>query len=263
MTTSTDVPVSYAFDAPVATVRLCDPAGTNAIGLAGVTALHDAVRRARGDGATVVVLRATGRFFSVGGDVREFAAAADLAGCVEPIAETLHAVVSELVRSDAVVVSVVQGMTAGGGTPLAAAADLVLAGASAAFTLGYAKIGLSVDGGSSLLAATLGLHRTLRLALLHDVVTAQEAYDAGLVARVFPDDELEAGADAIIAQLAAGAPGALARTKRLVRELATPAPETALRREALAITAQAATAEAREGIAAFTGKRAPVFGGAS
>jgi 2-(1,2-epoxy-1,2-dihydrophenyl)acetyl-CoA isomerase len=257
-----DPPVSYDLDGRVATLTFRG-ADAHAIDLASVTVLYDAVRRARRDRAAVVVLTAEGRFFSAGGDVRAFAAADDLSTTVEEIAGVLHATVTELVRMDAVVVAVVQGVAAGGGFPLAAAADLVLAGESARFTLGYTKIGLTIDGGSSMLVATLGLHRTLRLALLNDVLTADEALTAGLVARVFPDDALAAGAAAVVAQLAAGAPDALARTKRVIRDLATPAPESALHREAEAIRRQAATADAREGVAAFVEKRTPRFGGSS
>jgi 2-(1,2-epoxy-1,2-dihydrophenyl)acetyl-CoA isomerase len=259
---TTDLPVSYQLDGRVATLTFRGD-DAHALDLASVTVLYDAVRRARRDGAAVVVLAAEGSFFSAGGDVRTFAATDDLPACVEEIAGTLHATVSELVRMDAIVVAVVQGIAAGGGFPLAAAADLVVAGASARFTLGYTKIGLTVDGGTSMLVATLGLHRTLRLALLNDVLSADEAMAAGLVARVFPDDQLAAGAEAMVAQLSVGAPEALARTKRVLRDLATPAPESALLEEALAIRTQAATPDAREGVAAFAEKRAPRFGGRS
>ncbi len=92
-------------------------------------------------------------------------------------------------------------MAAGAGVPLAAAADVVLAGASARFTLAYTKIGLSPDGGSSLLTAPLGLHRALHLALLNPVLTAQQAQAAGLVAEVHPDDELDAAVDLVVTQL--------------------------------------------------------------
>lgn len=257
---TTDGPVSYTCAGGVATLTFRGE-DAHAFDAASVTELYDAVRRARHDGAAVVVLAAEGRFFSAGGDVRAFAAAVDLAGTVEEIAGVLHATVTELVRMDAVVVAVVQGVAAGGGFPLAAAADIVLAGASARFTLGYTKIGLTVDGGSSMLVATLGLHRTLRLALLNDVLSADEALAAGLVARVFPDDELAAGAAEVIERLAAGAADAIAATKRLIREVATPAPESALHREASAICAQAGTADAREGVTAFVAKRAARFGG--
>ena len=176
---------------------------------------------------------------------------------VDDLAETLHRTVSDLQRMDAVVVSAVQGMAAGAGVPLAAAADVVLAGASARFTLAYTKIGLSPDGGSSLLTATLGLHRALHLALLNPVLSAVQAHAAGLVAEVHPDDELDAAADRIVAQLLAGSRTAQVAAKRLLREVALPLAEGALRRETLSIRSCAASPDGREGVDAFIHKRPP------
>jgi 2-(1,2-epoxy-1,2-dihydrophenyl)acetyl-CoA isomerase len=221
--------------------------------------LFRAVRRARADDARVVVLRSEGRAFSFGGDVGAFAAADDREQMVDDLAETLHRTISDLHRMDAVVVSAVQGMAAGAGVPLAAAADVVLAGASARFTLAYTKIGLSPDGGSSLLTASLGLHRALHLALLNPILTAQQAQAAGLVAEVHPDDELDAAVDLVVAQLLAGSRTAQVAAKRLLREAATPWAEGALRRETLSIRACAASPDGREGVDAFAGKRPPAF----
>jgi 2-(1,2-epoxy-1,2-dihydrophenyl)acetyl-CoA isomerase len=218
-----------------------------------------AVRRAHAEAARVIVLRASGRFFSAGGDIAGFAALSDVTSGIDDLAECLHRVISELVRSDAVVVSAVHAVAAGAGFPLAAAADLVLAGESARFTLGYTKIGFSIDGGSSQLVHTLGLHRTLRLALLNDVLTAAEAYDAGLVARVVPDNELAALTEQVVADLLAGPAAAQADVKRLMREAVEPSPEAALRRETLAIRRNATTPDGREGVAAFLEKRPPHF----
>ena len=145
----------------------------------------------------MILLSSTGRFFSVGGDLAAFGSQDDVAAYIDELAELLHRTVSELVRNPAVVVSVVQGPAAGDGFPLAAAADLVLAGRKAKFSLGYTKIGLSVDGGTSLLVNSLGLHRTLRLALLNDVMDAEEALAAGLVSRLYENDELAEAADAL------------------------------------------------------------------
>jgi 2-(1,2-epoxy-1,2-dihydrophenyl)acetyl-CoA isomerase len=169
--------------------------------------------------------------------------------------------VGDLVRSDAVVVSVVQGAAAGAGFPLAAAADIVLAARSASFTLGYTKIGFSVDGGTSLLVHTLGLHRTLRLALLNDVLDAEQAQAAGLVAQVHEDEELAGAADALAQKLAAGPAAAFAATKRLLRGTADPSPERAIRAETLSIRERAAEPDGVEGVAAFLEKRRPTFGG--
>ncbi|MBK1787625.1 enoyl-CoA hydratase/isomerase family protein [Prauserella cavernicola] len=226
-----------------------------------VDALAEAVRRARADDAHVVVLSHEGTAFSVGGDVAAFAAADDTERLVDDLAEDLHRVVGELHRMNAVVVSVVAGTAAGAGVALAAAADLVLAGASARFTLAYTKIGFSPDGGTSLLTASLGLHRVLRLALLNPVVTADEALAMGLVAHVFPDAGLGAGVEEVVRRLRAGSRAAQVAAKRLLRETATPGEESALRRESVSIRARAASPDGREGVAAFLAKRTPSFPG--
>lgn len=253
--------VRYEYADGIARITLADGGNGNPVHLDSVTELHAAVRNAQRDGARVVVLAAEGRFFSVGGDLGAFSGAEDVAAFIDDLAEALHRVVSELVRSEAIVVTVVQGTAAGAGFPLAAVGDIVLAADSAKFSLAYTKVGLSPDGGSSLLVHTLGLHRTLRLAILGDLLTAQEAYDAGLVARVVPADELAATAEQVVATLAAGSPSANAAAKRLLREVVAPAPETALRKESLSIRALAGSPDGREGVAAFVEKRTPRFGG--
>ncbi|MSZ76271.1 MAG: enoyl-CoA hydratase, partial [Actinobacteria bacterium] len=172
--------IDYAYADGAARITLTDGERGNPIHTDQVGELFAAIRRADADGARVIVLASTGRFFSVGGDLAAFGGADDMAGYIDDLADSLHRVVSELLRSDAIVIAAVQGMAAGAGFPLAAAADLVVAASSAKFSLGYTKLGLSVDGGTSLLAHTLGLHRVLRLAILNDVLTADEAQAAGL-----------------------------------------------------------------------------------
>jgi 2-(1,2-epoxy-1,2-dihydrophenyl)acetyl-CoA isomerase len=251
--------VGYAFADGAARITLTAGDRGNPIEPVATVQLHEAVLRAKEDRARVIVLAAEGRFFSVGGDLSVFGGADDPGALLLDLAESVHRVITELVRGDAIVVSVVHGTAAGGGFPLAAAADIVLAADTAKFSLAYAKVGLSPDCGGSLLVHTLGLHRTLRLALLGDLLTAQEAYDAGLVARVVPADELAATADAVVAQLVAGSPDALAATKRLVRTVAEAAPESALRREAESISRLAGGPNGKEGIAAFLEKRPARF----
>ncbi|MEQ3552651.1 enoyl-CoA hydratase-related protein [Pseudonocardia nematodicida] len=251
--------VYYEQNSGVARITLDAPERGNPLNPTSVAELADAVRRARADDSHVVVLSATGDTFCVGGDLTAFAGADDVEHMIDDLAEALHRVISDLHRIAAVVVSVVQGTTAGAGVPLAAAADLVLASTSARFTLAYTGVGLSPDGGTSLLTASLGLHRTLRLALLNPVVTAEEAHALGLVAEVHPDDELDAAVEATVAGLRRGSRSAQIAAKRLLREAATPGEEAALRRETLSIRALAASPDGREGVAAFLAKRAPGY----
>jgi 2-(1,2-epoxy-1,2-dihydrophenyl)acetyl-CoA isomerase len=251
--------VGYRLVDGAAHLALSAPDRGNPLDQAMADELFAAVRRARADDARVVVLRSEGKAFSVGGDVGAFAAAEPREDMVDDLAETLHRTVSELHRMDAVVVAVVQGVAAGAGLALAAAADVVLAGASARFTLAYTKIGFSPDGGSSLLTASLGLHRALHLALLNPVLSAAEAQAAGLVAEMHPDDGLDAAADRVVALLLAGSRTAQVAAKRLLRDVALPGAEAALRRETLSVRTCAAGPDGREGVRAFLAKRAPDF----
>ncbi|WP_040798146.1 enoyl-CoA hydratase/isomerase family protein [Nocardia higoensis] len=251
--------VEYTSRDRVAYLTLADSAHGNPINQAAVDALAGAVRRARADDVHVVVLTGGDRAFSVGGDIRAFAAATDVEQMVDDLAESLHRVVSDLQRMDAVVVSAVRGVAAGAGLALAAAADLVVAAASARFTSAYTKIGFSPDGGSSLLTASFGLHRALWSTLLNPVITAEQAHAIGLVGRVAPDDEFDAAVAEIVDELRAGSRAAQVASKRLLREIATPAAEVARRREALSIRALAASRDGRAGVEAFLSKRAPEF----
>jgi 2-(1,2-epoxy-1,2-dihydrophenyl)acetyl-CoA isomerase len=251
--------VRYEQAAGVARIRLGDGDRGNPLNQGTVDELARAVRQARADHAHVVVLSAEGRAFSVGGDIAAFGATEDVEQMVDDLAEGLHRVISDLHRMDAVVISVVQGAAAGAGVALAAAADLVLAGSSARFTLAYTGIGFSPDGGTSLLTASIGLHRALHLALLNPVLSAAEAHAMGIVAKVHADDELTAGVEHVVDVLRAGSRDAQVAAKRLLRETATPGAEAALRRETLSIRTRAASADGREGVAAFMEKRAPTF----
>ncbi|MDF3310047.1 enoyl-CoA hydratase-related protein [Rhodococcus sp. T2V] len=252
-------PVSYAVDNGVARISFDRPEDGNPFNLDSARALLDAVLQAKADRARVIVLESAGRFFSVGGDLGVFATADQPEPLLLELAEIAHRATVELVRGDAVVVSAVQGTAAGIGFSLAAAADVIVAADTAKFSLAYTAVGLSPDGGGSLLVHTLGLHGVLRLALLGDLLTAQEAHSAGLVARVVPAVELGGTVDNVVEHLRRGSAAALAATKRLVRQAAEPALETALRDEAVTISRLAGGPDGREGVAAFIEKRRPRF----
>lgn len=251
--------VEYSCSGGVARVDLAAEQVGNAVDLDTARALLGAVLRSKSDRARVIVLAARGRFFSVGGDLGSITSSGDPSATLLELAELAHRVIVELVRGEAIVVSVVQGTAAGIGFPLAAAADIVVASDSAKFSLAYARVGLSPDGGSSFLAATLGLHRVLRMGLLGDLLSAEEALEAGLAARVVPEEDLEAAVNEVVATLAAGSRAALSGTKRLLRASATPGIETALRAEAESISRLAGSADGQEGMNAFLSKRRPMF----
>ena len=210
-----------------------------------------------------VILTGAGKMFSGGGDLKSFAAQGDaLPGHLKEVALYLHAAISRFVRMDAPVIAAVNGTAGGGGMSLCLFADVVLAAESAKFTLAYTRAGLSPDGGSTyFLPRLIGLRRALELALTNRVLTAKEALEWGMVTKVVPDSELQAEAQALAGQLAAGATRALGAAKRLLHHSFGESLETQMELEAQGIAEQARTRDAREGIAAFIAKRKASFSG--
>ena len=156
----------------------------------------------------------------------------------------------------------VNGVAAGAGCNLALGCDLVVASTSARFSEIFARRGLSLDfGGSWLLPRLVGLQRAKELAFFTDIVSADEAMRMGLVNRVVPPEELDALADEWSHRLAAGPPLALSLTKTMLDNSFLTSMDQALEDEARAQTANFATADFAEAIAAFTEKRPPLFKG--
>lgn len=222
---------------------------------------HAAIRCSEDRAVRAVILTGAGRMFSGGGDLKSFAAQGErLPSHLKEVAGNLHAAISRFVRMDAPVIAAVNGSAGGAGFSLCLFCDLVLAAQSAKFVLAYTRSGLSPDGGSTFfLPRIVGVRRALELALTNRVLSADEALAWGIVTRVVPDASLQAEADRLAAELAAGATAAFGAAKRLIHHGFSESLETQMELEAQAIAAQARTPESREGIAAFIAKRAPRF----
>ena len=256
--------LGYELQDHVARITLNRPDAGNALdGEMGHELMHAAIRCSEDRAVRAVLLSGAGRMFCVGGDLKSFAAQGErLSAHLKELAGMLHMAISRFVRMDAPLVVAVNGAAGGGGMSFVLAADLVLAAESAKFTMAYTRAGLSPDGGSTFfLPRIVGVRRALELALTNRVLTAREAQEWGLVTRVVPDAALAAEAQALAAQLAAGATRAFGAAKRLLHHSSSESLETQMELEAQAIAERSRGADAREGIAAFIAKRAPRFGG--
>ena len=144
----------------------------------------------------------------------------------------------------------------------ALACDLIVATESAALTLAFTKIGLMPDGGATAtVAASVGRAKAMRLALLSDLLTAQEAYDAGLVSHVFADDDYAEQLEKIVRRLARGAPLAFAATKKAVNAATLGSLDGAFQRERAGQSLLLRTEDVAEGMKAFAEKRRAEFKG--
>lgn len=256
--------ITYDLSNGIATVTLNRPEVFNALDAQLARELHDAIIASSEDEAVrVVVLTGTGRAFCAGGDVKGFCDTIDTIGAhVKRLTTELHGAVSRMIRMPKPVISAVNGVAAGGGMSLALAGDLILATASARFTMAYTQIGASPDGSSTFtLPRLVGVKRALELTLLNPVLSAQEAKEWGIVNRVYPDDAFQAEVQTIATQLAQGPTLAYGRTKALLYSSTSETLETQMEYETLHIAASGKTADFREGVFAFAEKRQPSFQG--
>ena len=161
------------------------------------------------------------------------------------------------------VISAVRGWCIGGGTAIAWPADIRLAAASAKFRAGDIYLGLAPSWGlgNARLVHYLGRNRTLDTALLGDDITAQEAYDWGLVTRVFPDESFDAEVARIAHKLAGGAPLPIRAIKESVRAQYRDSPDRAMLLTERWHRLISGSDDAKEGIRAALEKRKPIFKG--
>lgn len=245
--------------------RICLVRGSgNALDLAMAQAFREAaelvVKGAEDGSVRAALLTAEGSTFCVGGDLREFAAAADRGATVRTIAHEAHHGVLALSGAPVPVVSVIQGTVAGGGIGLALAADIVLMAEEAALRLAYTAAGLSPDCGATWhLARRVGSARALDLALTNRVLTGAEAAAIGLVSRAVPSAELTSTAEALVAKLGSGPTDAYAQTKRLLAAAPDRQLADQLDDEAATIGTLIAAPNGVEGVDAFLAKRTPSF----
>ena len=128
-----------------------------------------------------VLLTGAGRFFSAGGDLKNFAAAEDeIPKMVAKTADTLHAAIAKFARMNAPVVAAVNGPAAGAGMSVVCMTDIALAAESAFFTMAYTAAGLAPDGSSTyFLPRIVGIRRARELMLTNRRLSAAEAHEWG------------------------------------------------------------------------------------
>jgi enoyl-CoA hydratase len=218
--------------------------------------LEEAVSR---EEVRVVVLTGSGPAFSTGADI----SGEDAHEQFDVRAmDAANRIIRAVVGLDKPVVAAVNGIAAGVGCSAALAADIVVAAESASFLLAFARIGFMPDGGASAtVAASIGRARAMRMGLLAEPLSAQEAYDAGLVTHLAPDEDFPALVETLVRRLAAGPPLALAATKRAINAATLSQLEPALERERTGQSLLMRTADVAEGIRAFAERRKPVFRG--
>jgi len=258
---SAPAPVEVHRDGAIVRIVLADPARANALSPAMVAALGDLFARDwRAEGVRALLLAGAGRHFSAGADLAHLASLQEATPeANRRDSEALRALFESLLRQEVLTVALVHGACVAGGCGLATACDFVVAAEGATFQYTEVRIGFV----PALVATFLPLRvrgSDLRELLLHPrPLAAAEALAIGLVNRVVPAAELASAGLALADEiLAAASPEAIARTKRLLLDLAGQPLATRLDLATAANAEARATADCRRGIATFLAdKRTP------
>jgi 2-(1,2-epoxy-1,2-dihydrophenyl)acetyl-CoA isomerase len=256
------VDLRYEVDDHVATITLDRPDALNALTIPLKRSLLAALAAAREDRAVrAIVLTGAGRAFCAGQDLKERLEPGAPPLEVE-LRERYNPIVAAMRDLPKPILGAINGVAAGAGMSLALACDLRLAVEGATFTLAFGRIGLVPDSGATwLLPRLVGPALAAEMALAGATMTAADALGAGLVSRVLAQEELLPAARDMASRIAAGAPTAVALTKRAFQRSLEAGFRETLDYEAELQGVAGRTRDHAEGIAAFLEKRTPEFTG--
>lgn len=238
---------------PVATVTLNRPERHNSLVPAVLRELGDAIAACEAEpGARLLVLRAAGRSFSTGGDLRGFHEhAQDIAHYAHELVGLLNDTIVRLYDCRLPVLTVVNGQVTGGALGFVLASDIVLVTDRASFTPYYVEAGFSPDGGwTAILPDLIGRTRASTVQLLNQTISAEQALDWGLATAYTDSDRLEHAVAELGEQLLGKKAGSVSCTRRLLRPADL---ESRLERERERFVEQIVTEEAMAGMTAWLG----------
>ena len=203
-----------------------------------------------------LLLHATGDAFTGGNDLIDFLQKPWAGQQIPPAVRFIHAVT----HAQKPIVAAVQGLAVGVGVTILLHCDLVYAAEGAKFIMPFVDLGIVAEAGSTvLLPALIGHQRAAELLMLGAPLTAQRAYELGLVNAVVAPDALFATASEAAHRLAEKPMGALLACKRLMRRALHSEVERALLEEVAEIRVRLDSPETKEALTAFVEKRKPDF----
>lgn len=249
----------------VLTVMLNRPKAMNAVDRAMGERLLAVLREAASQAdVRVVVLTGAGKAFCAGQDLAELLAL-EQAGGPPPygqIVDRFSSIVRTIFGLPKPVIAAVNGAAAGAGANLALACDIVVASAEAYFVQSFVNIGLIPDsGGTFVLPRLVGLARARELMMLGERVPAGDARKMGMITRVTAPETLGAEVETLAAKCAKLPTHALGLIKRALDHSASCSLGEQLAYERELQILAAASADYREGKAAFLEKRPAKFTG--
>lgn len=250
--------VKLAIADGVMTATLADVENRNALGGALVQGLRDAVAAANADPAVrALVVTNEGNVFCAGANLKQRAAASPRGAGSGPGAGSggLEELLHEIQTAPTPCVGRIAGHVVGGGNGLAAALDISIAADDAKFGFTEVRLGVAPAIISVVCLPKMRPGEAMEAFLRGHRFSAARAAELGIINRAVPASELDAAVEEVLADLRRGGPNALGFAKRLVHEVPRLPQKDAFEWTTALSNQLFASDEAREGMAAFLGKR--------
>ena len=248
-----------ALDAGILRLTLNRPAARNALSVALMGTLIEALDRAGGDRhVRVVVIAGAGPAFCAGHDLRELRADSRREA-YERIFAQCSKLMLKIVQLPKPVIAEVHGIATAAGCQLVATCDLAVAAADARFATPGVNIGLFCSTPMVALTRAVGRKAAMEMLLTGELIDAASAKALGLVNRVVPPADLRAATDALAAQIASKSALTVAIGKEAFYRQAEMGLAEAYAYAGEVITRNMLAQDAAEGIDAFIEKRQPVW----
>jgi enoyl-CoA hydratase len=246
----------------VAVVKFNRPKALNALNSATLDDLKAAVDEiAANNSIRVVIITGEGtKAFVAGADIAEMQPMNPMEAVT--FSQKGHIAISALEKLDKPVIAAVNGYALGGGFEVALACDIIYASEKA--KVGFPEVTLGIlpgFGGTQRTAKLIGLARAKEMIFTGKTISAQDAYEIGLINKVVPDDQLMTQVQELAAKMCAAGPVGIRLAKGCVNKSLSLDIDTGLDYEAEAFGLCFGTSDQKEGMTAFLEKRTPTYSG--
>lgn len=254
--------ILYTLENHIATITFNRPDRYNAFNNEMSFEFIDALKKSRNDtNVRVIVITAAGdKAFCSGQDLKDVHGVSRSLG--ESVAKRYNPMTDLIINMEKPVITRVNGVAAGAGAGVVLASDFSIVSDTASFLFAFVNIGLVMDSGSSYtLPRLVGKKKAFELATLGERITAEKAYELGMITRVVPAADLDTVTQQIAQTYAEKAPKALGLIKRMLNRSFHSSIQEMLEMEMFCQEIAGNSGDYVEGVTAFIEKRKPNFKG--
>lgn len=253
------IKVNPQHDKYIALIELNRPKELNALSRQVMLEIRDALRVLdEDDNVRVIILTGGEKVFAAGADIKQMADAT----AIDMLNIDQFSTWDQIKKTRKPIIAAVSGFALGGGCELAMTCDMIIATETAKFGQPEIKIGtMPGAGGTQRLTRAIGKVRAMEMVLTGKFISAEEALQFGLVNRIVPAELMMSETLVLAKLIAAQSPVAIKLAKEAVNQAFNSTLDEGLMFERKNFYLTFASADQKEGMAAFVEKRTPDFKG--